>query len=879
MGIYFDFRKRLLMEFESIAGRRVELSELVFGERRDAPSGSGYDSMIDVTWGEVTRGFVYTRTPLNKMLLNLDKAPVSIDLGEGLPSPERFVKGILDTYGIDLDARYFNFNTPPVGRGPTKVIALPNNPIYTGEAYVMTKTALPPGVYRQPDHEWLLDGTTKDTGSTPVAMPGDWESSTIADKLFMRPTAGLTFGRVMDMRVDGDFTLDFEMSFAPGGGYGYLFGVPALEQRGAFTFYAGKMYHYLITPSSIDPNNEWYKKMPVSDGTPIRFTIVSIGGMEHWYVNGQYINYSHAALVESNSYFLQFLQKGAWLRNFRYWKLGLFNGELNSLFNQTPQTSYYPDHWFPFAGNGFNKGTNSNWFPGTMAYPTFETKTWGQPSAAGAAMGVGIDLSQPFTLQLDLVNQTGVFGATEGLFSDSSTTASGGALRFHSGDLMFVTGSALFSTSAIFADKRPHRLTLQGDGTLFNAWLDEKFVGAVTVGTKTTLSVLGLAGTALGTNWLVKDLKIWSRKVPIADLRLFSELPKLDEWQGVAGLANRGSNVQMIDGDYGSVFNATYDPMATGSFGDAQYGRYIMAMYYYFAIDGVNFKKKIVNFYIDVIENGVWVNKATARTTYVSQSFPGRDVIQLSNPVYINPADPRIRIRTSGHWGDPYGYRWCTELVFLTSDLAALTPPTPTPSPIRKPALHYSFTGGSLASNGSDLTPLTLPVASHRVVGNDTLVKLSATTGIDIGVNLPIAGDFTMMFKVVLASLPNYFTLFVGSKTSTAAAGAMMFYYGKPFQAGMGWSDTTNPVSPLVVGAVTDLTIRSKAGTIEIWRDGVLIHTHANPGNLPPYRYIGDAAGYSNQWPTANELGRIAYWYEALPDAELALAFAGTPLV
>jgi len=86
-------------------------------------------------------------------------------------------------------------------------------------------------------------------------------------------------------------------------------------------------------------------------------------------------------------------------------------------------------------------------------------------------------------------------------------------------------------------------------------------------------------------------------------------------------------------------------------------------------------------------------------------------------------------------------------------------------------------------------------------------------------------------------------------------------------------------VAPLVVGQVADLTIRSKAGTIEIWCDGVKIHTHANPGNLTPYRYIGDAAGYSSQWSITNELGRIAYWYEALPDDELALAFSGTPLV
>lgn len=875
MGIYFDFRKRLMMEFEAIAGRRVELSELVFGERRDAPSGSGYDSLIDVSWGEITRGFVYTRTPLNKMLLNLDRAPVSIELGEGLPTVERLAKGILDTYGIDLDARYFNFDTPQVGRGLTKVIALANNPIYTGEAYVVTMVTLPPGTYRQPDHEWLLQGNTLDTGASPQSMPGVWESNIVYGKTFMRPTANLTFGRIMDMRVDGDFTLDFEMSYAPGSGYGYLFGVPSVTSRGAFTFYNGKLYHYLVTPSSTDPNNEWYRKMPVSDGTPIRYTIVSIGGMEHWFINGEYITYTHAALPESNSYFLQFLQKGAWLRNLRYWKYGLINDELASLFGHSSLPSYHPDHWFPFAGNGFNKGTNSNWFPGTMGYPTFETKTWGQPTAAGATMGVGVDLSQPFTLQLDLVNQTGVFGAAEGLFSDWSTNASGGALRFHNGDLMFVTGSALFNTSTMFADKRPHRLTLQGDGINFSAWVDDKFVGTVTVGTKTTLSVLGLAGTALGTNWLVKDLKIWSRKVPLPDLRLFSDLPKLDEWQPVLGLTNRGGNDQMIDGNYGTVFNDKYDPTATGSFGSPNFGRYIMAMYYYFAIDDINFKKKIVNFYIDVVENGNWVNKATGRTTYVSQSFPGRDVVQLSNPVYINPADPRVRIRTSGNWGDPYGYRWCNQLVFLTSDLSALTPPLT----IRKPKYHYDFTNGSLASNGLVATPLTLPVASSRVVGNDTLIKLSASTGIDIGVDLPINGDFTMMFKVVLASLPKYLTLFVNTPSLAAAVGAMMFYNGQPFQAGMGWDAVANPVEPLVVGQVTDLTIRSKQGTIEIYRDGVKIHTHANPGNRPPYRFIGDVAQYSEQWPGTNELGRIAYWSEALPDNELALAFSGTPLV
>ena len=670
MGIYFDFRKRLLMEFESVAGRRVELSELVFGERRAAPTGSGYDSLIEVTWGEITRGFVYNRTPLDKVLMNLDKAPATIDFSDGLPSAERFVRGILDTYGIELDAQYFNFNTPPVGRGSTVVTALPNNPIYVGTAYVMTRTTLPPGVYRQPDHEWLLDGSTADTGTMSMPLPGDWDTQTIGGELFMRPKTHVNFGASFGMRVDGDFTLDFELSFALGSGYAYLFGVPSLTSRGALTFYNGKLYHYLITPSSIDPNNEWYKKMPVSDGTPIRYTLVSIGGKEHWYINGQYLDYSHDALPESGTYLLQYLQSGAWLRNVRYWKAGLFNPELNSLFNKAVDSTLLPDHWFPLNGNGYNKGLNSNWFPGNVAYPLLNNETWCQPTASGANMGVTIDLSQPFTLQLDLVNPTGVFGAADGLFSDISTNASGGALRFHNGNLMFVTGAALFNTSAIFADKQPHRLTLQGDGTNFYAWVDDKFVGAVTVGTKTTLAIIGFAGTTLTTNWYLRDLKIWSRKVPIEQLRQFSDLPKLDLWQSVVGLTALGSNVQMADGNFNTFFNATYDPTVTGSFGDASKGKFLMAMYYYFVIDSVNWRKKIPTFYIDVIENGVWVNKAIGRTNYVSMSFPGRDIVILDKPVFINPADPRVRIRGIGTWGDPYNYRWCTELVFLTSSLA-----------------------------------------------------------------------------------------------------------------------------------------------------------------------------------------------------------------
>lgn len=874
MGIYFDFRKRLLMEFESVAGRRVELSELVFGERRDAPPGSGYDSLIDVTWGEITRGFVYTRTPLNKMLLNLDRVPVSIELGASPPTTERLAKGILDTYGIDLDARYFNFDTPQVGRGLTKVIALANNPIYTGEAYVVTMVTLPPGTHRQPDHEWLLEGNTLDTGASPQSMPGVWESNVVDGKTFMRPTNNINFGAGMGMRVDGDFTLDFEMSYAPGRGYAAIFGVPAPYATGAFTFYNGKLYHDRVTPSSTDPNNEWYRKMPVSDGTPIRYTIVSIGGMEHWYVNGEYINYTHAALPESNSYFLQFLQKGAWLRNLRYWKYGLINGELASLFGHGALHTAHPDHWFSFDGNGFNKGLNSNWFQSNMTFPLFENKTWAQPLADGSPMGVGVDLTQPFTLQLDLVNPTGTFSTNDGLLSDFSKNASGGALRFHNGNLLYATGSALFNTGQIFSDKRPHRLTLQGDGTNFTAWVDDKFMGSVTVGTKTTLTVLGYAAAPLGTNWMLKDLKIWSRKVPIEDLRTFSELPKLDEWRTATGLANLGGSVQMIDGDFGTVFNDNFDPTATGRFGSPNFGRYIMAMYYYFAIDDINFLKKIVNFYIDVVENGNWVNKATGRTTYVSRSFPGRDIILLSNPVHINPADPRIRIRTSGHWGDPYGYRWCTELVFLTSDLSALTPPLT----IRKPKYHYDFTNGSLASNGVVTTPLTLPVASHRVVNGSTLVKLSATTGMELGVEFPIAGDFTLMFKATIAVLSRYITMWSTSKTQQALAGTLMFEYGKAYQVGVGYTSTIIPPA-VTAGQLFEMTFRSKNGVFEIFIDGTLVHSYNNPGTHLPYKFLGDGNGFSAQWDLANELGRIAYWPEALPDNELALAFSGTPLV
>ena len=880
MGIYFDFKKRLLMEFEAVVGRRVGLSDLTFGVRRDAPQGSGYDSLIDVTCDGITRGFVYNRTPLDRILLNFDKALPAIELESTLPTGEEIMRGVLDTYGIELDPNYFDYSVTPVGRGLMTLTARSTNPIYTGSAFIVTKTELPPGTYRQPEHEWLFDNNLIDTGTEPYPMPGAWSATVVAGKTFMSANPAANIGPEANIQLSGDFTLDFEIAYAAGGGYAYLFGIPGFTTRGAYTFYASKLYHYLITPSSVDTNNEWYKKMPPSDGTPIRYTIVSIGGYEHWFINGKYLNYSHSG-EPSAVYLLRVIQANLPIRNLRYWHAGLFNSELAALFGSTLDEAW-PDHWFEMIGNGFNKGLNSTWSNASLSYVQFEGETWAQPYTFGTPMGAGVDLNLPFTLQLDLVNQSGTFAATEGLFSDANLTASGGALQFLAGNLMFVTGSAPINCYEIFADKRPHTITLQGDGTTCWAWIDDIFLGAFTIGTKTTLTHIGKAGVNLTTNWLFRNLKIWTSKVPIDKLRAFSKFPKMDIPNAVVGLSSRSGDVALIDGDFNynnatTTFNATYNPTAIGSFPEAQHGRYIRSMYYYFATDSTNWKKKILTWYIDVMEGGVWVNKAVGQTKYVSVSIPGRDVVLFNTPVYINPADPQIRIRGVGNWNDPLGYRWCTELAFLTSDLDALTEPEPVPA-VRKPKYHYSFTGGSKISDGVLSTPMNLPIASQRVVNGETLTKLSAASGIDMGVDFPILGDFTLLFKASMAALPRYATLFSTSKTAQAQTGTIMFEFGKIYQVGFGYSSAV-VTPPLTANVLSEIVLRASSGVLDIFIDGLKVHSYAYSGSSSPYRYIGDGNTFSDQWNTNNELGRIAYWGEALPDSELALIFSGAPLV
>lgn len=251
----------------------------------------------------------------------------------------------------------------------------------------------------------------------------------------------------------------------------------------------------------------------------------------------------------------------------------------------------------------------------------------------------------------------------------------------------------------------------------------------------------------------------------------------------------------------------------------------------------------------------------------------GEQVWRFTNSV--SPAAWRFFgsvVKRNMHLGRKFAY-WDAAL----SDANMLTLFNREPS-VRKPNLHYAFTGGALTSDGTDTTPIALPIASTSVVGTDTLIKLSKTNDIDLGIDLPIASDFTLMFKLKMAALPNYNTLFSTSRSAQAAPGTMMFNYGKFYQVGVGYSPSIIPPA-LKVGTLHEITLRSISGVLEIYIDGVKVHSYDNPGTHAPYRYLGDGNGFSSQWPTTNELGRIAYWATALTDLELTAAFRGEPLV
>lgn len=176
-------------------------------------------------------------------------------------------------------------------------------------------------------HDWRLIGDTTNLGSDGRALPGTWTTYEAAGKTFMKPNAAVAIPTSYALNTAGDYTIDFEVSYNAPASYAAFMPTASWQSKGAFTYYSGKLYHYLVSTGGL--TGPWTNQPAVTQDAPVRYTIVARGNTEYWYINGT-LAWTDAS-AGPGSLILQGLTAGIGLRNFAYWPSALTDAELRSL--------------------------------------------------------------------------------------------------------------------------------------------------------------------------------------------------------------------------------------------------------------------------------------------------------------------------------------------------------------------------------------------------------------------------------------------------------------------------------------------------------------------------------------------------------------------
>lgn len=189
----------------------------------------------------------------------------------------------------------------------------------------------------KPLHEFLFNGDTKNTGTAGIDMTtpmtfGDAEGGTYA---YLSGSGQVPFGNGLQMSVSGDYTYDFVVMFnsTPSSYYCMLnTSTGGNEAIGAFYFYFGKHYEYLVHPGAPGMVNA---DAPVL-GKPYRITICSRGGRTRHYVNGKF-TVEYASPVGGRTLANWRAPSYGWPANagigyIKMWDSGLSDAELAVLF-------------------------------------------------------------------------------------------------------------------------------------------------------------------------------------------------------------------------------------------------------------------------------------------------------------------------------------------------------------------------------------------------------------------------------------------------------------------------------------------------------------------------------------------------------------------
>lgn len=681
MAIFCEYKNKLAFDLGSILRRAILPSEITVTDPVPAPAGSGRSWMVEATHapsGE-KRTFVYDRQDIAQLFVNVPRPFLTVNIATAVTSIREVVPYLAAQFGLPLKPEDVVDGYVTSGTVNVTITMEPTALTFTGSLKVTVYNGEYSSDVPQPEHEFLFAEGGLNTGMSEIPLTANLATFEAHGRTWVRNTSGAqqALGADLKFKISGDYTLDFEI-LCDRDDYGYvtLFGVP--DATGALTLYGGKkIYEYLVTPTGMGPSNDWFANVPdAKKDVPMRVTIRSRNGYSSIWIDGKFCTH-YLAAAAGVSRFLTVISSpsGYGIANLRCWEIGLDNAQLASLLGKAKDT-LLPKHFWPLDGRSVDLGRHASPWLAPMSYVEYGHKKWAvSASSAGAAFGAELDVGRDHTFQFEVFNPTLSIADIEGMFTTATLGDVNHHIKFVRGHLFLGGADQAWSTLGKLNKREKRTLTVVKEGTTAHCWADDVYLGPATVPVNSTvLTHFGKATQVLTTAWGLSNIKYWDRALTVVELRQLLG-PNLALPETVLGLANRSGDVNIIDGNAGTVFNVQRDPVVIGEFGQEQGDRYIYGVYFYFVVDGTNYLKKLRNIAIDKWVNGAWVSQGARATQYVRQGTPSRDFLQFETPIRIDPIDRRIRVRGIGNWGDPNGYRWCSEITFqMNAELPQVSP-------------------------------------------------------------------------------------------------------------------------------------------------------------------------------------------------------------
>lgn len=190
------------------------------------------------------------------------------------------------------------------------------------------------------------------------------------------------------------------------------------------------------------------------------------------------------------------------------------------------------------------------------------------------------------------------------------------------------------------------------------------------------------------------------------------------------------------------------------------------------------------------------------------------------------------------------------------------------------PPLHHWPLAEDTINIGTSAVPWAGEVSWADFAGESWL-SMPAANATDIGVDLPIATDFTLDAMLVLNHVGNSYCEIFTARNAKGAVGDLLTWRNiaashrnAPTISGVGYSTYVDcKAKPFLDDTPTRLTIRRSGNTWSIYQQGVLMWTFTSTAKPAPWRWF---SSLTKRRPK-QYLRDLKYWPRALTSSEMAI--------